>query len=198
MAVMIGYVTRPLAGEEVCGDRCDWWSVGGRIVVAVADGLGHGPEAAHAAEAALACIGQNLDLPCETMFATCDARLRETRGVALAVAIIEPASGLMTIATVGNIRAILLNDSRDLRLGGARGIVGAGFVNLAPETMALAPGNVLTLFSDGLEEFPPLREIFSEPALSAQDQAQAILNRWARVNDDASVLVYRHEAVNLP
>ena len=198
MAVTIGYVTRPLAGEEVCGDRCNWWDTGQRVVLALADGLGHGPEAAHAAEAALSCIAENLERPCETMFALCNTRLRETRGVALAVAIIEPASGLMTIATVGNIRAILLNDSRDLRLGGARGIVGAGFVNLAPETKVLAPGNVLTLFSDGLDEFPRLREIFSEPAPSAQDQAQAILNRWGRANDDASVLVYRYEEVKLP
>jgi len=190
----IGYATRPMVGESICGDRCGWWSSGERIVLAVADGLGHGPEAAYAAEAALACIADRLDGSCESFFADCDVQLRSTRGVALAVAIIELANGQLTIGTVGNIRALLLHDSRDLRLGGARGIVGAGFAKLAPETLVLAPGDVLTLFSDGLDEFPPLRAFFNESVSSASDQAQAILEREARSNDDAAVLVYRHEA----
>ncbi|EGW23326.1 SpoIIE family protein phosphatase [Methylobacter tundripaludum] len=193
MAVTIGYATRPLAGETVCGDSCGWWRSGERIVLAVADGLGHGPEAAYASEAALACIANNLSRTCEDLFADCDACLQDTRGVALAVAIIEPATGLMTVCTVGNIRVLLLCDSKDSRLDGGRGIVGAGYQNLVPETRVLAPGNVLAMFSDGLDQFPALREVFVEPGVSAKDQAQAILDHCAHNDDDASVLIYRHE-----
>lgn len=193
MALTVGYATRPLPGESVCGDCCGWWDAGERLVLAVADGLGHGQEAARAAEAALACVGDNLEQSCEDIFAACDARLQTTRGVALAVAIIEPASGRMTIGTVGNIRVLLLRESQELRLDGGRGIVGAGYKHLCPESMVLVPGDVLTMFSDGLDEFPELRGFFAEPGQFAQQQAQAILDQCAHNDDDASVLVYRYQ-----
>ncbi|HIJ94363.1 MAG TPA: SpoIIE family protein phosphatase [Desulfuromonadales bacterium] len=194
MAVTIGYAVRPLAGEKVSGDQCEWWNTGTHIVAALADGLGHGEQAAYAAKAALTCIGENLERPCETIFSKCDAQLRDTRGVALALAIIELDSGRMTLGAVGNIRAMLLRNSRDIRFGGARGIVGGGFSSFTPETVLLTRGEVLLLFSDGLDEFIPLREIFSEPpTTSVHDKAQRILDSWARANDDASVLIYRHE-----
>jgi phosphoserine phosphatase RsbX len=192
MAVSLGLALRPLTGETVCGDRGAWWLAEQRIVLAVADGLGHGEAAAQAAEAALACIGDNLDCDCAELFARCNVRLQATRGAALAIAIVEPLSGRTTLGTVGNIRAMLLRDAADLRLGGARGIVGGGYKAFTPETLELAPGNVLALFSDGLDEFPALRECFADPAASAQTQAQAILERWARPTDDAAVLIYRH------
>lgn len=192
MAVTIGCATRPIKGESVCGDCCGWWSHGTRIVLAVADGLGHGREAAKASEAAISCIGNNLERSCEDIFAECDAQLRNTRGVALAVAMIEPVSGRMTVGTVGNIRILLLRESQGLRLDGGRGIVGAGYNKLLPESLVLAPGDVLTIFSDGFEEFPSLRSFLVEPEHSAQQQAQAILEHCARNDDDASILLYRH------
>lgn len=183
---------RAIEGESVCGDSCGWWVSGGRTVLALADGLGHGGKAAQAAEAALACIGANLEEDCETIFHRCDAALRDTRGAALALAIIDSRDGRLTIATVGNIRALLLSDQADLRLDGTRGIVGAGYRRLVPETLPLLPGNTLALFSDGVEEFPALRDFFGESAWPMDEQAQRFLERWGRSDDDASILVCRH------
>lgn len=192
MVVNVGYALRPFPGETVCGDRCGWWRVGERIVLAAADGLGHGREAAYAAEMALDCIAQHLHASCEEIFLHCDERLRNTRGVALAVAIVEINRNRLTIATVGNIRALLLGDTADLRLDGGRGIVGAGYKHLLPETYDLAPGQILVLFSDGLDELAVPRECLVDESLSTEDQAQAMIDRWGRDDDDASVLVYRH------
>jgi serine phosphatase RsbU (regulator of sigma subunit) len=192
MDLTIGFAQRPLAGEIACGDRCGWWLSGDRLVIAAADGLGHGEDAARAADAALACIESCLDEACEDIFFKCDQQLRDTRGAALAVSIIEPSSGKMTVGTIGNIRVMLLRDTQNLRLDGGRGIVGAGYKNLVPQTMNLASGDILTMFSDGLDEFPALREILFKPAPSVNEQAQAILDRWARDEDDASVLIYKY------
>lgn len=193
LARSVGYASLPLAGEVVCGDACTGWVGSNRLVLALADGLGHGEAAADAAQAALACLAEHLDSRCEDLFARCNERLRDTRGVALAVAIIEPEIHRLTIGTVGNIRALLLRDAAELRLDGARGIVGAGYTRLMPETLNLEPGNVLVLFSDGLVDFPALREVVQVADGCAKAQAQAILNRWAHGRDDAAVLVYRHE-----
>ena len=192
MDLTIGFATRPLAGEAVCGDRCSWWVSDNRLVLAAVDGLGHGKDAAHAADLAIDCIESCLDEDCGEIFFKCDTRLRDTRGAALAVSIIEPSKGRMTVGTVGNIRVLLLRGSQNRRLDGGRGIVGAGYKNFLPQTLNLAAGDILTMFSDGLDEFPALRETLTDPTITVNEQAQAILDRWARDDDDASVLIYRH------
>lgn len=180
-----------MPGETACGDACRFWLGPDRIVMTVADGLGHGPGAAEAAGAALRCVGALRQQPCAAIFAECDHRLLRTRGVALAVAIVEPRRQRLTLATVGNIRAVLLSEGRELHLGGAPGIVGAGFNGLAPERVDLVPGDLLLLYSDGLEEFLPLNELPLE-RLSAHEIAETALARWARNTDDAGILVYMH------
>lgn len=193
MAVKVGYASRPLAGERVCGDHCGVWHSAERIVLAVADGLGHGEAAAQAAGAAISCIEDHLSCSCEEMFARCDERLTGTRGAALAVVIVEPERARLTVATVGNIRVLLLREFCQLRLDGGRGIVGAGYKNLLPETVALHDGNVLAIFTDGLDEFPALREYIGDRSASAQQQAEAILEHCAHAADDAAVLIFRQE-----
>lgn len=160
--------------------------------MAVADGLGHGAEAAYAAEVAMACIGAGLERSFDDIFAACDLRLRDTRGVALAVAVVAIDSGQLTIASVGNIRTLLLTASKDCRFGGSRGIVGGGYTRLTPQVQTLSRGDVLVLFSDGVDEFSELRKTLEETAYFPNDQASVVLARWARLDDDAAVLIYRH------
>jgi serine phosphatase RsbU (regulator of sigma subunit) len=192
--VKVEQACRPRSGETVCGDCSRSWDSGSRLVIALADGLGHGREAALAADAALDCVGRHLHGDCAEVFDECDRALRGTRGAALAVAMIDLEAGLLTIGTVGNIRALLLTTPRHLRLDGARGIVGAGFNHLAPITRSLAPGDILVLFSDGLDEFLDPRELSDAERTAAGGSAQAILARWSRGQDDESVVVYRHGA----
>jgi negative regulator of sigma-B (phosphoserine phosphatase) len=189
----VGYATRAMPGETACGDQCAVWLRPERIVLALADGLGHGAHAAHAAEAALRCIGARLDSDCDTLFAECDRQLRDTRGVALALAIVEPALARVTVAAVGNIRGVLLTTGRDRRLPGACGIVGAGYTGLVPERLALAPGDQLVLYSDGLQELLPLRELLCAADAPPQALAGTALQLWASERDDASILIYRYE-----
>ncbi|MBK6999969.1 MAG: SpoIIE family protein phosphatase [Rhodoferax sp.] len=191
----IGYSLRPIPGESHCGDQCGvWQDESGQVLLALADGLGHGPQAAKAAKAALHAIGELRAHPCEDIFAYCDDKLRDTRGVALALALIEPALGRLRFASVGNVRAVLLHGDRDLRLGSARGIVGAGYSELAPETLAFGAGDSLFLYSDGLDELLPLRDLL-RPAVTAHAVAETALQRWAKANDDASMLVYLGQPV---
>lgn len=194
MESAVSCAMRPCAGQIDCGDRCGWWTTPARIIMAVADGLGHGPEAAYAAEVAMACIGGGLDRPLEGFFSACDRRLRDTRGVALAVAVVAIDTGQITVASVGNIRSVLLKSDKVHRFGASRGIVGGGYVHLTPEVRPLASGDVLALFSDGVDEFSELRKTLQEAECLSRDQASAVLSRWSRPDDDAAVLIYRHTA----
>lgn len=189
---MISCATLPMTGETACGDRCGWWDTPDKFIVAVADGLGHGPEAALAAEIAMACIGSSLDEPLEAVFSRCDARLQATRGAALTVAVIQKSSGITTIAAVGNIRTLLMTSQKDCRFGAARGIVGGGYRRLNSEQFTILPGDVLALFSDGLDEFTDIRAAMLQPPDLAEDRAASLLQSLADRNDDAALLLYRH------
>ncbi|MBY0241315.1 MAG: SpoIIE family protein phosphatase [Burkholderiaceae bacterium] len=190
MALNIGYAMLPLAGEPVCGDQGGWWQLPERRVLALADGLGHGRHAADAAAQAMQAVEAHLALDCEGIFSACDARLRGTRGAALVVAIIDLRCNTLSVAAIGNIRIILLSEGRQRRLGGGRGIVGAGYAALAPETLALRAGDVLALFSDGIDEFATLHDCLEG---GVQAGAEQVLARWGNGRDDSSILCYQHD-----
>lgn len=190
----VGFYARAMPSESLCGDACAVWATSDRLVIALVDGLGHGDGAAHAANVALSHIGARLDATCAEIFHACDQGMRHTRGAALALAIIEPVFNRLTLATVGNVRAVLLSGDKELHLGGARGIVGAGYDGLAPEVKTLQLGDTLLLYSDGLDEFLPLGELL-RPKQTPKCMAEQAVTRWAKENDDAAFLVYQHPKI---
>ncbi len=193
MALKIATATRAYPGERLCGDACGFWHTPDKVVLALCDGLGHGDEASVASQAAIKSIGMNLESSCEEIFACCDIALRKTRGAALAVATVNLNCNELTIGTVGNIRALLLRPEKDLRLGGARGIVGAGFTHLKPETIPIRKGDILTLFSDGFDEFLPIRKVIEGHSTEPEALVQHMINQLASPDDDAGILMYQHE-----
>lgn len=188
----IGQALRAMPGETLCGDQIGWWMCPGRWRLALADGLGHGAEAHVASATAMRQIaGDDDEAPLAELFARCDRALLDTRGVALSVVDILPAESVIVQAAVGNIRTLLIQGSGTKRLGGARGIVGAGFDGLRPERLPIAPGDWLLLFSDGLPENADLAEALGD-VWPSDALAERLLNDWACDHDDAGLLLYRH------
>lgn len=69
--------------------------------------------------------------------------------------IVERSSGLLTYCRAGHDRPFLLRDGRVSELHGdgmALGVVGSGRLQLSEETLPLAPGDRLLLYSDGLSD----------------------------------------------
>jgi hypothetical protein len=140
----------------------------------------------------MACIGARVEHSLEDIFASCNERLRDTRGVALALAFVDLARARVAVASVGNIRAVLLAADRDYHFGATRGIVGAGYSRLTAEEKTVCSGDVLALYSDGFDECFGLRETLERTPVDSH-QARTVVDRWARTNDDAAVLIYRHQ-----
>jgi negative regulator of sigma-B (phosphoserine phosphatase) len=183
---------RPIAGEHVSGDRHVAVS-STRLVVAVIDGLGHGPEAAHAAGRAAEIVETHPDERPDALLRRCHDALRSTRGAAMTVASIDPVVGEMTWLGVGNVQAtVLQRRTRDARrewvpLRG--GVVGYLLPSLLPGTVRLERDDVLVLATDGV------RPVFGEwpaPSEAPQDVADRILADQSRGTDDALVLVARY------
>lgn len=190
--VEVGAVCLPVAGEVECGDA---WAIahpgGDRTVVMVADGLGHGPQAAEASRAAIGALGRGGAAgPSDLLRAAQDA-MAGTRGGAVAVATIDHARGQLTYGGVGNIAGVLVGPSGRAGLVSHNGILGAGARRFQDFTSPWAPGSILVMHSDGvntqwrLDRNTPLAA--RHPALIAG----ALYRDHARARDDSTVVVVR-------
>lgn len=198
----IAYVSRPMFHESSCGDQGADWLTGEEQILALADGLGHGPEAESAAKAALEYLDGHLDLGFEALFAGCDAAIRKTRGVALEVVRIG-LDGLLRHAGIGNTQARIWSprraaERRVVRLSGDPGIVGGGYRRLRPNQLQLEAGDLVILYSDGIQDkFDPAQYDYPLQISPAQLAGQ-LLNDWAKYHDDAAIMIYRQPEAGQP
>ncbi|MRW88481.1 SpoIIE family protein phosphatase [Duganella sp. FT80W] len=187
--VHIGGVCLPLAGETACGDA---WAVlqrQGGFSLLMADGLGHGPEAAKAAAAAVQALQAAPGRTPAQLMEDCHQALRPTRGAALAIAELDPAARQLRFAGIGNIGASIIEDGARRQLMSHNGIVGHNMRKVHELTFACPAGALVVLASDGittqwdLAQYPGLA--LRAPALIAG----VLLRDHSRGRDDASVLV---------
>lgn len=178
-------------GEPVCGDAWAWAPQGDGWSVLVADGLGHGSDAARAASEAVRIYRERAATPAADIVQAAHAALRPTRGAAIAIAEVRPAEGEVTFTGVGNIGGTLLSGGRSRSMVSHPGIVGHECRKVQTFSYPWAEGTVVVLYSDGLQSrwtldrYPSLRG--SDPALLA-----AVLYRdFARGRDDVTVVAGR-------
>jgi serine phosphatase RsbU (regulator of sigma subunit) len=184
-----GVAGRPLPGEAVSGDNYVVSWVGDTVLLAVIDGLGHGPDAADASSQAVAYLECRAGAPLDVLVAGCHTALRRTRGVVLSLAHIETASGLMTWLGVGNVDGQLIRAGRAGRevLLQRGGVVGYQIPQLQPRSAQLALGDTVFLATDGIRP----GYAWDMKAEAVQAAAENLLAGCARATDDALILVAR-------
>jgi hypothetical protein len=183
---------RRLPGESCSGDRAVVVAQPDEAVVAAVDGLGHGPEAARAADAAIATVVASRGESVPALVARCHEALRDTRGAALSVAQFDRAAATMTWVGIGNVEGRLVRAIREATPASLillSGIVGDELPPLRPVTLPVGRGDVLVFATDGVDA------LFSD-ALRATgrcaDLAHRILADHAKTSDDALVVVARY------
>ena len=189
-AIDAGAVCLPLAGEDESGDAWALAPLRRGVALLSVDGLGHGPEAALAARAALDTFALQPALAPDLQLAACHTALRPTRGAALAVAVLD--GDQLQFAGVGNISACIVDGQTRRQMVSHNGIAGHNMRKAYLYTQPCAPGALVILHSDGigtqwdLAQYPGLT--LCHPAIIAA----VLLRDHARLRDDASVLVLRH------
>src|SRR5438034_1645812 len=103
-----GVASRALPGEVVCGDLHLIKPIPEGVLLAVADGLGHGDEATVAAKTALAIVEEHSEAPLEALVRRCHDALMKTRGAVMTVATLNSLEDRLTWLGVGNVEAVLL------------------------------------------------------------------------------------------
>lgn len=191
-----GVAAQALPGEAQSGDLHFVKQVGAGTLVAVVDGLGHGAEAATAAQVAVAALERHSTESPVPLIERCHRALQGTRGAVMSVAVLGRPDGSMTWLGVGNVEGLLLHGDGAARSRSGRdslvtrgGIVGSELPRLHPTILPIAPGDLLIFATDGI------REGFADglsPEAAPQHLADEILARHGKGTDDALVLVARY------
>lgn len=184
-------LSRPMTGEDVCGDRWAVRAVGRSELLLVADGLGHGPLAARAASEAVDVFhAADTSSPADLLRAM-HAALRPTRGAAVAVARVDGARGQLVFAGIGNITGVLTTDDRRTHLMSYPGIVGHQVRTVRELCHPLPEHWTVVLHSDGLRDRWDLGDYPGLVTRSPLVVAATLLRDAGVRRDDAGVLVAR-------
>lgn len=188
--VTIGAIAVPCRGEHVCGDTIAELFGDGWARFLVADGLGHGPLAAEASQAAAAIFAAFPHLPLPEVLRRMHEKLRSTRGSAVAVAHLDLAKGELLYAGVGNISGTIIAGEKLTNLVSQNGTVGAAF----PGEVRVFPyrwesGNLLVMHSDGLKSQWQLGRYRGLMSRHPELIAGVLYRDFNRGTDDATVLV---------
>ncbi|MFJ2395594.1 ATP-binding SpoIIE family protein phosphatase [Streptomyces sp. NPDC087843] len=121
------------------------------VLVMSCDGLGHGPMAALAAQAAVQAFRTGAARTPEQAMEQVHRALRGTRGAAVAVARLEP-DGRLLFCGVGNITAALVTATTRTSLLSHPGIAGHQLHQLRTYEHRLPAHGILVMHSDGLSD----------------------------------------------
>jgi anti-sigma regulatory factor (Ser/Thr protein kinase) len=181
----------PYPGERLCGDAWAFHHKGDRMVVLVADGLGHGREASEAAQEAIASFHKRQDLAPGEIISYIHDALKKTRGAVAAVAEIRPAEGVLIYAGVGNITATLHSGGSSRSLVSHNGTLGMVTARIQEFRSAWAPDAIFVLHSDGLQSRWDLSSYAGLLSRHPAIIAATLLRDFRRQRDDASVVVVK-------
>jgi len=187
-----GIAGAPHEGEDRSGDLAVFVPTSAGALVCLIDGLGHGPEAADAAETCADIVRRHADWSAQELLTACHEALVDTRGVVMTVAWFDLEASVLRWAGVGNVDARLVRAGPELREEVALvfgGVLGYRMPNVRPATMSLERGDLLVMITDGIDGA-------ISPALAGGGAAQAMADRifamHAKGSDDALVVVVRY------
>jgi anti-sigma regulatory factor (Ser/Thr protein kinase) len=188
----IGVVQVARPGEEMCGDQWGVQTSGEHKTLLLADGLGHGPDAAKAANAATAVLENHLDLAPGDLIEAVHLALRSTRGAAVAAARLDRERRIVTFAGLGNISGkIAVPADSERHMVSTNGTAGAEARHIREFSYPCPEGSLVILHSDGIATHWGLSNY---PGLAARDPgliAGVIYRDHTRRNDDATIVVFK-------
>ncbi|WP_077002892.1 ATP-binding SpoIIE family protein phosphatase [Variovorax sp. KK3] len=188
-AYAFGAVCVPVRGETVCGDG---WCVafdGERAAALLADGLGHGPDAAVASQEAVRCFAERPFADARESLPPMHEALRTTRGAA--VFAMRVGAGDVAYAGAGNVLGRVVSGTFDKSLLTPHGTLGLQARRFEAMRMPLPLHATVILHSDGVVSrwdaggLGPL--LHRDPVLLAA----RIYADFSRGRDDVCILALR-------
>ncbi len=190
----VAVLGRSFAGEPVSGDDATFERSGDLLVLALADGLGHGPEALVPARRAIELVHGAPGVAPATLLSDAHEALRGSRGAVMAVARIDEGASSLAHAAVGNVVTRVLGDRASRTYGDVQGVLGMAAPRpprVVEEVGALGPRDLLVMCSDGLRSRLDLGDTRHLASRHPLVTAEHMLRLFGRDNDDATLIVVR-------
>jgi phosphoserine phosphatase RsbX len=187
-----GIAGAALEGEDRSGDLAVFVPTARGGLACLIDGLGHGEAAAEASGTAAEVIRDHAEAEPQELLDRCHDALIQTRGVVMTLAWFDVADGSLVWTGVGNVDARLWHPAAGGRHDVALvfgGVVGYQVPRVRPSTLALAPGDLLVMVTDGID---PAFAGDLDGAGGAQAIAERIFESHSKGSDDALCVVVRY------
>jgi anti-sigma regulatory factor (Ser/Thr protein kinase) len=179
----------PLRGETACGDTWRVAEAPGRLSILLADGLGHGPLAAEAAEAAGAAFDADPFAGPRAILEAAHVKMHGTRGGA--VAVLQWEAAVARFAGIGNIAGSIVTHATSRGLTSHNGTAGVQVRKIQEFDYPLAPGATLVMHSDGLQGRWTFDALPGAARRHPSVVAALLYRDFARGRDDVTVAVVR-------
>lgn len=205
LSLVWSVATAMLRGESKSGDLHFVRTFADGVLIAAIDGLGHGDEAARAAEIAVATLSENPQNTVTDHFTRCNERLLKSRGVVMSIASFSR-NGTLTWGGVGNISGVLIREDvtkgplyEHLLVQG--GVVGYQLPAIRLSVQQVIQGDTLIFTTDGIgrefsDRFTLARimgmKMNQSDSMEIRYIADRILGQHATGKDDALVLSLIH------
>ncbi len=186
----VAALTRPIAGEELCGDGYATRLRSGRLQVMLCDGLGHGPLANVTSTALVSAFRDAPDAGPARVLEYLHGVANQTRGAVASVIEVDASATTVRCASLGNIAGWIVSD------GGRRGLTAQpGYLGdrnrrtIREHDYPLGEDSVIVAHTDGLTD---RWDLSAHPGLLTRDALviACMMMRDAGVRrDDAGVLV---------
>jgi negative regulator of sigma-B (phosphoserine phosphatase) len=183
-----------MRGESDSGDQHVVQEVASGTVLAVVDGIGHGPEARDAARRATEVVAKHGARGAVALLRLCHEALIGTRGVVMSIASVDLREDTVTWLGVGNVTGVLVRaDQRAVppreEMFVRAGVVGMQLPLLQASVLSIAPGDVLVMATDGIR--PDFRDALNS-RVSPLRLAERVFTEHGRGTDDALVMAARY------
>jgi anti-sigma regulatory factor (Ser/Thr protein kinase) len=190
----IGAINLPKPSEEVCGDTWAMEQTQDRSLVFIADGLGHGIDAAQSAHEAVNIFLKNRLLRPSEIMELIHNGLKHTRGAAVAIAEISVNHDVVRFAGVGNISGAIVTPSGMRHLVSHNGTVGGEVRKIEEFTYPWSGRNqqelpILVMHSDGLATRWDLNSYAGLCRRHPSLIAGVLYRDYCRGNDDVTIVV---------
>ena len=184
MSANVAHISLPKPGERVNGDAiviCN--GPEDRLLLAVIDGLGHGPIAAEASSAAVAMLKlASLEQSVLMLMQSLHGALKGTRGAAATLCLLK--GNKLETCAVGNVQVTCTNTSIPLVL--SPGVLGMRVPRYRVCEALLNRGARLALYSDGISSRFRAEETRH---LAPTEACKLTIERHRKNEDDATILI---------
>jgi serine phosphatase RsbU (regulator of sigma subunit) len=183
-------VVRPLRGERVGGDAAIVHQLEDGLFLAIIDVLGHGPEAYEVALVAEKFLAAHHSSDLVSSMDGLNEELRGTRGAAVGLCHLDLEAGQVRYVGVGNTAARKFART-PVRLFSRDGVIGEYARTPKEQSLQLAPGEVLLLYTDGVSD---RFDVEDYPGILRDDLrtvVTTVVRRFGKKHDDAACIAAR-------